>query len=44
LQHTYTLEEIEEAAKLANAFDFISAFPEGFDTQVGERGEHTVCI
>jgi ATP-binding cassette subfamily B (MDR/TAP) protein 1 len=30
--------EIEEAARQANAFDFISSFPEGFDTPVGERG------
>jgi len=26
-----------QAAKVANAFDFISALPEGFRTQVGER-------
>jgi ABC-type multidrug transport system fused ATPase/permease subunit len=30
--------EIIEAAKLANAHDFISAMPHGYDTQVGERG------
>lgn len=30
--------EIEEAAKKANAFDFISSFPDKFDTLVGERG------
>jgi subfamily B ATP-binding cassette protein MsbA len=30
--------EIIEAAKLANAHDFISAMPNGYDTQVGERG------
>ena len=29
---------MEEAAKLANAYDFISAFPQGFQTKVGERG------
>jgi ATP-binding cassette subfamily B protein len=31
-------DEIIEAAKLANAHDFISAMPEGYDTVVGERG------
>lgn len=29
---------IEQAAIQANAFDFISSFPEGFETRVGERG------
>jgi ABC-type multidrug transport system fused ATPase/permease subunit len=33
-----TQEEIIEAAKQANAWDFISKFPEGLDTLVGERG------
>ena len=33
-----TAEEIKEAAKKANAFDFIMDFPEGFETQVGDRG------
>ncbi|RYD35295.1 MAG: ATP-binding cassette domain-containing protein [Verrucomicrobiaceae bacterium] len=33
-----TLEDIQSAAKLANAHDFISALPEGFDTMVGPRG------
>jgi len=31
-------EQIEDAAKQANAYDFITSFPEGFDTPVGERG------
>jgi len=31
-------EEIEEAAKAANAHDFIRALPEAYDTLVGERG------
>jgi len=30
--------EIEEAAKKANAYDFISSFPDKFQTLVGERG------
>jgi ABC-type multidrug transport system fused ATPase/permease subunit len=30
--------EVEEAAKAANAHDFIAALPKGYDTQIGERG------
>ncbi|PPS11900.1 hypothetical protein GOBAR_AA08721 [Gossypium barbadense] len=30
--------EIEEAARVANAHSFIVKLPDGFDTQVGERG------
>lgn len=33
-----TMAEIIEASKLAFAFDFVSSFPEGFDTLVGEKG------
>ncbi|KAK6147053.1 hypothetical protein DH2020_017965 [Rehmannia glutinosa] len=33
-----TLIEIEEAARVANAHSFIVKLPDGYDTQVGERG------
>jgi ATP-binding cassette subfamily B protein len=33
-----TEQEIAEAAKSANAYDFILRLPNGYDTQVGERG------
>lgn len=33
-----TDEEIQEAARKAQALDFIKAMPEGFDSPVGERG------
>jgi ATP-binding cassette, subfamily B, bacterial len=32
-------EAIEEAARLAEAHEFITALPEGYDTLVGERGQ-----
>ncbi len=34
----YSREEIEKAAHLANAYDFIKEMPEGFETMIGERG------
>lgn len=30
--------EVEAAARAANAHDFITSFPQGYDTRVGERG------
>jgi ATP-binding cassette, subfamily B, bacterial len=33
-----SFEEIKDAARKANALDFIESFPEGFKTLVGERG------
>ncbi|MBI3972127.1 MAG: ABC transporter ATP-binding protein [Chloroflexi bacterium] len=33
-----TDEQVIEAAKAANAHDFIAEFPEGYDTMIGERG------
>lgn len=35
---TASKEEVEAAAIQANAFEFIQRFPDGFDTQVGDRG------
>jgi ATP-binding cassette subfamily B (MDR/TAP) protein 1 len=33
-----TQEQIEEAARLANAHDFIMSMPDGYGTQVGDKG------
>lgn len=33
-----TLEEIKQAAKISNAYDFIMELPKGFQTQIGDRG------
>jgi ATP-binding cassette subfamily B protein len=35
---TATQAEVEEAARVANAHDFIERFPQGYATPVGERG------
>ncbi|RLN82560.1 hypothetical protein BBJ28_00009500, partial [Nothophytophthora sp. Chile5] len=32
-------EEVEAVAKMANAHDFITQFPDGYETQVGMKGE-----
>merc|ERR1712176_13082 len=33
-----TMEQIESAAKMANAHDFITALEDGYDTECGEKG------
>ena len=33
-----SLEQIQEAARAANAHEFVTALPQGYDTPVGERG------
>lgn len=33
-----TLEQVEQAASIANAYDFIMASEHGFDTNIGDRG------
>ena len=37
-QNEFDMEAVEEAAKVANAHDFISQMPDGYYTVVGERG------
>ncbi|RLN71492.1 hypothetical protein BBJ28_00022282, partial [Nothophytophthora sp. Chile5] len=39
LQEKSSQEEIEAAAKMANAHDCITQFPDGYETQVGMKGE-----
>ena len=33
-----SLEEVESAARAANAYDFIQELPQGYETEIGERG------
>jgi ATP-binding cassette subfamily B protein/subfamily B ATP-binding cassette protein MsbA len=33
-----TQEQVEQAARIANAHDFVAAFDQGYDTVIGERG------
>ena len=33
-----TMEEVERAARIANAHDFITATPDGYQTNIGDRG------
>lgn len=33
-----TRDQVEAAARMANAHDFITSFPNGYDTQVGDKG------
>ena len=37
-QPNATLQEVQEAAKVANSHDFISTLPDGYYTTIGERG------
>lgn len=34
-----TQEQVQTAARMANAHDFITDFPDGYSTQVGDKGE-----
>ena len=38
LERAVSAEEVERAARLANAHDFISEFHDGYETVVGEMG------
>ena len=33
-----TMQEVEDAARAANAYDFIAGLPNGYETEIGERG------
>ncbi len=37
-EHTFSDEEIETAARIANAHEFICKLPQGYDTIIGDRG------
>jgi ATP-binding cassette subfamily B protein len=37
-QDSFDMEEVEKAARIANAHSFISALPKGYQTMLGERG------
>ena len=34
----FTLEQVREAARMANADEFVQALPQGYDTVIGDRG------
>lgn len=36
--HNATMEQVEQAARVANAYDFIMETEEGFNTNIGDRG------
>lgn len=36
--NNYTLEQVKEAARIANADEFIQLLPDGYDTIIGDRG------
>jgi len=38
-RHEAKVEDVMQAAKAANCHEFILKFPDGYDTQVGERGQ-----
>jgi ATP-binding cassette, subfamily B, bacterial len=40
LRDDVSQDDIEQAARLANLHEDVTAFPEGYDRQVGERGSH----